>query len=162
MKTLLALLLCISADPGAFEIPGVLFVRQESHWCGPASLASVLAYYGCPDDQQAIAQAVYTDALKGALVTDLENYAVSRGFRTRLGRGTAEEVKACLHQGRPVIVLVDLGFWFLSQPHYLVITGYSDTGFIANTGYEAGRIFPFGEFEQIWAKKGSVYLLVWR
>jgi len=105
---------------------------------------------------------VYTDALKGALVTDLENYAVSRGFQTRIGQGTAEDVKACLHQGRPVIVLVDLGFWILSQPHYLVITGYGPAGFIAHTGQESGRAFPYEEFERIWAKKGSVYLLVWR
>jgi ABC-type bacteriocin/lantibiotic exporter with double-glycine peptidase domain len=162
LKILLALLLLVSADPGAFEIQGVPFVRQESHWCGPASLASVLAYYGCPDGQQTIAQAVYTDKLKGALITDLENYSVSRGFQTRLSRGTSDDLKASLRQRRPVIVLVDLGFWILSQPHYLVITGYNDMGFIAHTGYEEAKTFPYGEFERIWAEKGSVYLLVWR
>lgn len=162
MKTLLALFLLISADSGSIEIEGVPFVRQESHWCGPASLATVFAYYGLHLDQDTIAEAVYTEKIKGALITDLENYARSKGFQTRIGQGTAEDIKTCLKERRPVIVLVDLGFWILSQPHYLVVTGSTDTGFIAHTGYEARRPFPYADFDTIWAKKGSVYLLVWR
>ena len=85
-----------------------------------------------------------------------------KGLQTRLGQGTLDEIKNFLKEKRPVIVLVDLGFWVLSQPHYLVITGFNDTGFIAHTGYQAGKLFGYSEFEKIWKKKGSVYLLVWR
>ncbi|MCU0577415.1 MAG: C39 family peptidase [Desulfobacterota bacterium] len=162
MKILLPLLLLISADPGSIGIEGVPFVRQDSHWCGPASLASVLGYYGLATDQDAIAEAVYTDKLKGALISDLENFARAQGFQTRLGQGTAEDIRAVLRAKRPVIVLVDLGLWVFSQSHYLVVTGYTEKGFIANTGYESGKTFPYAEFEKIWVKKGSVYLLVWR
>lgn len=162
MKILLPLLLLISADPGLVGIEGVPFVKQESHWCGPASLASLFAYYGLAVDQDTVARAVYTEKLDGALVTDLENYARSQGFRTYLGRGTADDIKAALREQRPVIVLVDLGFWVMSRPHYLVVTGYDETGFRAHTGYEAGKSFSYKEFDRIWGKKGSVYLLVWR
>ena len=162
MKILLPLLLLFSAEAGAFQIEGVPFVKQESHFCGPASLASVFAYYGITMDQNTIARAVYTEKLKGALITDLENFARAQGFQTRLGQGATEDIKVALRDKKPVIVLVDLGFWVLSQPHYLVITGYSDRGIIAHTGYEPGKIFSAEEFERIWGKKGSVYLLVWR
>lgn len=162
MKILLSLLLLFSAEAGSLEVEGVPFVKQESHWCGPASLASVFAYYGISIDQNTIARDVYTAKLDGALITDLENYARSQGFQTRLGQGTDEIVKAALREKRPVIVLVDLGFWVMSRPHYLVVTGYDETGFRAHTGDEAGKIFPYVEFDRIWTRKGSVYLLVWR
>lgn len=162
MKILLPLLLLISAEAGAFQIEGVPFVRQESHWCGPASLVSVYAYYGLSMDQKAIARDVYTEKLKGALITDLENHARAQGFQTHLHRGTVDDVMAALRQRRPVIALVDLGFWVFSRPHYLVITGFGAGGFVAHTGYEPAQTFSFGEFDRIWERKGSVYLLVWR
>ncbi len=162
MKILLPLLLLISAESGSFELEAVPFVKQESHWCGPASLASVLTFYGMTIDQDTIAKEVYTKTLGGALRTDLENYAESLGFKTHLGQGTDDTIKKALREKRPVIALVDLGFWVMSRPHYLVVTGYDETGFKAHTGYEAGKTFPYKEFDRIWKKKGSVYLLVWR
>ena len=75
---------------------------------------------------------------------------------------STDDIKAALREKKPVIVLVDLGFWVITRPHYLVIIGYSDKGFIAHTGYESGETFPYAEFGRIWAKKGSVYLSVWR
>ncbi len=162
MTTILLLISLISADPGSFEIKGVPFVKQESHFCGPAALASVFTYYGLALDQGAIAQSVYTQKLGGALVTDLQNYAQGKGLQTRLGQGTSDGIKKFLKEKTPVIVPVDLGFWVFPEPNYLVITGFNDSGFIAHTGYEASRLFGYAEFERIWKKKGSVYLLVWR
>jgi ABC-type bacteriocin/lantibiotic exporter with double-glycine peptidase domain len=162
LTTILLLIALISADPVSLEIQGVPFVKQESHFCGPASLASVFAYYGLTMDQGTIAKVVYTEKLKGALITDLQNFAKGQGFQTRLDQGTIDDIKASLKENRPVIVLVDFGFWLVSQPHYLVMTGFNDKGFIAHTGYEASKPFGYAEFEKIWKKKGSVYLLVWR
>jgi ABC-type bacteriocin/lantibiotic exporter with double-glycine peptidase domain len=162
LTTILLLIALISADPGSFEIQGVPFVKQDSHFCGPASLACVFAYYGLAIDQGAIAKVVYTEKLKGALITDLQNFAQGRGFQTRLNQGTMDDLKSLVAEKKPVIVLVDLGFWVFSKPHYLVVTGYNDRGFIAHTGYQASKLFGYAEFEKIWKKKGSVYLLVWR
>jgi ABC-type bacteriocin/lantibiotic exporter with double-glycine peptidase domain len=162
LTTILLLIALISSDPGSYEIQGVPFVKQESYFCGPASLASVFAYYGSVIDQGTIAKSVYTEKLQGALVTDLQNYAQGKGFQTRLSQGTMNDLKNFVTEKRPVIVLVDLGFWVFSKPHYLVVTGYNDRGFIAHTGYEASRNFAYAEFEKIWEKKGCVYLSVWR
>ncbi len=162
MTTVLLLIALISADPSSYEIPGVPFVRQESFFCGPASLESVFAFYGLAVDQAGIARHVYTQKLQGALITDLENYARDKGFRTRLGQGTMDDLRGLVKENRPVIVLVDLGFWVFSKPHYLVVKGYNDRGFMAHTGYEASQFFDYAEFGRIWEKKGCVYLSIWR
>ena len=50
-------------------------------FCGPASLSSVLGFYGISLSQEAIADKVYIPKLKGALITDLENYVKSLGLK---------------------------------------------------------------------------------
>ena len=146
----------------ALEIEGVPFIKQESQFCGPASLASVMTYLGVPTDQKTVASAVYSEKLQGALITDLERYAREAGFETKSGRGTLEGLKTEIDRGQPVIVLVDLGFWVVSKPHYLVVYGYDGEGFTAHDGYTPGNRFPYARFAGIWEKMGNVYLLVYR
>jgi len=160
-RFLLCLVLAFGAGPSHL-IPGVPFVMQDSQYCGPASLSSVLSHYGDPLDQKTIGKAVYSPKLQGALITDLENYARGRGFETKLGRGRPADIKDFVSAGRPVIVLVDLGFWVVSKPHYLVVYGYDEKGFLAHNGFEAAQLYPYGEFEEIWEKAGNSYLLVYR
>jgi len=144
----------------ALEIEGVPFVKQDSRFCGPASLAAVMTYHGAPTDQKTVASRVYSDKLQGALITDLDRYARDAGFETKSGRGTEEWLKAEIDRGRPVIVLVDLGFWVVSKPHYLVVFGYDGEGFKAHDGYSPGNHYPYPRFAEIWGKMGNVYLLV--
>ncbi|HPC46639.1 MAG TPA: cysteine peptidase family C39 domain-containing protein [Deltaproteobacteria bacterium] len=160
MTALFSILVFLCADAGPIDVDGVPFYRQDTNLCGPAALSSVLAYHGLIVDQKTIADAVYTDKLRGSLITDLENYAKSRGFGTRLAQGSMGDIVEALRHKMPVIVLVDMGFWVFSRPHYLVVTGWSDRGVRAHTGTEADRVFSREEFERIWARKGSVYLLV--
>jgi ABC-type bacteriocin/lantibiotic exporter with double-glycine peptidase domain len=161
LRVLILLIGLLAANVQAAEIQGVPFVRQSPGTCGPAALASVMAYYGRVIDQQRIAEATYTAQFKGALITDLENFARSQGFRTELGQGTIDAIKAVIGRRRPVIVLVDLGIWVVSRPHYLVLTGYDSEGFIAHTGYRPDEHIQYQKFEKIWARQGSTYLIVW-
>jgi ABC-type bacteriocin/lantibiotic exporter with double-glycine peptidase domain len=161
LKSIL-LALFIAATAVTHVIEGVPFVKQDTKYCGPASLASILNYYGDPVDQQTIGKDTYCEKLKGALITDLENFARARGFRTRSGSGTLENIRSAVSGGTPVIVLVDQGFWVVSQPHYLVVFGCDDTGFIAHDGYQASQRYPYQEFQKIWTKAGSTYLLIYR
>ena len=143
-------------------IDHVPFVMQETQHCGPAALSSVLSFYGDTVDQTKIGEAVLSPELQGALITDLENYGRKRGFQTKIGRGRTADIKTFLSEKRPVIVLVDLGFWVISRPHYLVVFGYNDRGFLAHDGFEAERLYPYEEFEKIWGKAGSSFLLIYR
>jgi len=158
----LVFLIGLLAQPlQAAELNGVPFVRQTPGTCGPAALASVMAYYGRPVELEAIVRVTYTPAFKGALVSDLENFARARGFCTELKQGDQASIKGAIDRGQPVIVLVDLGFWVVSRPHYLVVTAYDENGFTAHSGYRAGEYFPFQRFERLWKRKGSVALIVW-
>ena len=142
-------------------IDGVPFIRQDANFCGPAALASVMVYYGETIDQHTIGQATYDAKLRGCLLSDLENFARSRGFDTMADRGTVDQIKDFLSRKKPVIVLVDLGWWFVSRPHYLVIIGYTEEGFVAHSGYEESQLYEYEKFTELWAKIGNTYLLVY-
>jgi ABC-type bacteriocin/lantibiotic exporter with double-glycine peptidase domain len=158
---LLSLVLAFGAGP-SYVINDVPFVVQDSQYCGPASLSSVLSYYGDPLDQKTIGKAVHSPKLQGALITDLENYGRGRGFQTKIGRGRSVDIKAFLSEGKPVIVLVDLGFWVMSRPHYLVVYGYNEQGFLAHNGFKASQLYLYEEFDEIWERAGRSFLLVYR
>ncbi|HNY65235.1 MAG TPA: cysteine peptidase family C39 domain-containing protein [Deltaproteobacteria bacterium] len=160
MKILLLLCTLLSVRAEAFEIQGVPFVKQASNFCGPASLESVMSYYGVSEDQDTIARSVYCQGLEGSLITDLENYARLKGFKTKLAQGGLDDIEGLVRENRPVIVLVDMGFWVVSKPHYLVVTGVTDSDVVAHTGHEPSRRFSREDFTKIWKKKGSVYLVI--
>lgn len=144
------------------HIEGVPFVKQKDEYCGPASLSSVLSYYGHNISQEEIAKHVYIKELKGALITDLENFANRLGFKTILKSSNIDEIKGFLEEKKPVIALIDIGFWVVSKPHYVVIVGYDEKNFIVHTGYEAGKKIDYREFEERWKKLGNVILVVYR
>jgi ABC-type bacteriocin/lantibiotic exporter with double-glycine peptidase domain len=162
LKKIIIFLLLLTSNALAFEIEGVPFIQQDSQFCGPAALASVVSYYGAPVDQKIVGSRVYSEKLQGALITDLERYARDAGFETDSGRGTAEGLKAEIDHRRPVIVLVDRGFWVLSRTHYLVVFGYDDEGFMVHDGFSASKRYRNDEFREIWGKMGNAYLLLYR
>lgn len=153
--------LACSISVSAFQIDGVPFIRQTREQCGPASLSSVFSYYGFEIHPDVIAKETYNSKLKGALITDLENFSGASGFNTESGRGTLDTLKGFINQKKPVIVLIDLGVWFISKPHYVVLFGYSDKGFLSHDGEKAYRTFIYSDFEKMWEKAGRPYLLVY-
>lgn len=161
MRVLVLLIGLLAAPLQAAEIDGVPFIRQGPGTCGPAALASVMAYYGVPVDLGTIAKATYTPEVNGAIFSDLDNFARVRGFHTEFKQGDPAAIKDAIERRRPVIVLVDLGIWVVSRPHYLVVTAYDQNGFTAHSGYRAAEYFSFQRFERLWKRKGSTYLIVW-
>jgi len=155
-----ASLLFVVTTGYAAEINGVPFVKQESLMCGPAALASVFMFYGFPTGQDVIAKAVYSDKLKGTLVSDLENFAISKNFKTILGQGTIGQLKQFIDEGKPVIVPVDMGIWLISKPHYLLVFGHGESGFIAHSGYEPSKLYHYSTFQRLWDKTGRTFLVV--
>lgn len=157
----LLLLLSIS-NTFAEIISNVPFVLQKTHFCGPAALSSVMGYYDLKISQDEIAKHVYTEKLQGALVTDLENFAKKTNFKTKLSIGSTNEIKNYIKQKKPVIVLIDVGFWVMTYPHYLVIMGYNEKGFIAHTGLQKSKLFLYKEFLDMWHKMGNTYLVIYK
>lgn len=149
-----------SEAPGASHVVSDVpyFPQQARNDCGPAALASLLAYRGIQVSVSEITDAVYTPALKGTLLPDMENYARSLGLSTRSGRGDLALLRHTIDSGRPVLALLETGLWVVSRPHYVVVYGYDDSGLLAHVGTRAGIYVENGAFLDRWKKMNRLYL----
>ena len=123
-------------------------------------MASVMAHYGSTLGQDEVAEVVYTPALNGALISDMENFARDKGFQSRTENGSIEQLKTLLDEGLPVILLVDRGKWRVSVPHYYVVYGYSSNRFILHTGFEEGREIESTKLDSEWEKMNRLMLVI--
>ncbi|MBI3399063.1 MAG: C39 family peptidase [Deltaproteobacteria bacterium] len=145
-----------------FYINNIPFFPQQRYYCGPASLASVMNFYGISVSEQEIAKEIYIPKLNGALGVDMLNYARAKGFNALYYKGNIEEVKKEISSGRPVILFLDLGYSFYPVRHYIVAIGYNDkTGYlIAHSGAEKDKTFSYREIQTAWEKTGFGTILI--
>jgi ABC-type bacteriocin/lantibiotic exporter with double-glycine peptidase domain len=143
-------------------IAGVPFLPQEDDTCGPSSLAMVLRFLGRNVDTAEIVRETRTEGLKGTLITDLAAAARRRGFAAEVVDLDLPRLRERISAGVPVILLVDLGVWSWSRPHYLVAYGWTPEGVVAHSGREQGKVIPFSTLDAQWAKMGRLALLVLR
>ncbi|MHB1024084.1 MAG: cysteine peptidase family C39 domain-containing protein [Desulfobacteria bacterium] len=143
-------------------IAGVPFLPQEDDTCGPSSLAMVLRFLGRNVDTAEIVRETRTEGLKGALITDLAGAARRRGFAAEVVDLDLPRLRERITAGIPVILLVDLGVWSWSRPHYLVAYGWTPEGVVAHSGREQGKVIPFSTLDEQWAKMGRLAIIVRR
>jgi len=143
-------------------IAGVPFLPQEDDTCGPSSLAMVLGFLGQDVTTQEIVRETRTEGLKGTLITDLAGAARRRGFAAEVVDLDLPHLRERISAGVPVILLVDLGVWSWSRPHYLVAYGWAPEGVVAHSGREQGKVIPFPTLDAQWAKMGRLAILVRR
>ncbi len=143
-------------------IENVPFVKQEDNFCGPAAMVSILKFYGQDITQEEVAKEVYTPKLKGALISDMENFADEMGYNTMTTNGNQNLLVSLIDEGIPPIVLVDRGQWLVTAPHYYVVYGYnkSRNTLILHTGYEGNQEIEFSEFDGQWKKMNRLTLIV--
>lgn len=145
-----------------YTIENVPFTEQKDEFCGPASMASVMAHYGDTLSQEEIAEHVYTPALNGALISDMENFARDSGYSTTAENGSLELLKSRIDEGTPVILLVDKGKWRVSVPHYYVAYGYVNDGksFILHTGFDEAVEIDSEKLDSEWEKMNHLMLVI--
>jgi ABC-type bacteriocin/lantibiotic exporter with double-glycine peptidase domain len=143
-------------------IAGVPFLPQEDDTCGPSSLAMVLRFMGQNVDTSEIVRETRTEGLKGTLITDLTGAARRRGFAAEIADLDLPRLRERISAGVPVILLVDLGIWSWSRPHYLVAYGWTPEGVVAHSGREQGKVIPFSMLDAQWAKMGRLVIIVRR
>jgi predicted double-glycine peptidase len=131
------------------EVP---FFPQEAYQCGPASLASVLNYWGLRTTPQEIAEEIFSRGARGTLNLDMVLYVQRKGLKAKQDRGSPESLKRNIDAGRPVIVLVDLGFWVVRQGHFMVVVGYTEDGVVVHSGREQRKFIPWSPFLKSWEK----------
>lgn len=140
-------------------LPNVPFRAQQSRDdCGPAALSSLLAHRGLEVSVADITRDVYSPALGGSLLPDLENFARSRGFATRSGRGDLALLRRTLAAGRPLIIPLETGLGPLTRPHYLVLYGADAQGFLAHAGVREAVYIADADLLPRWDKMNRLYL----
>ena len=151
-----------SSSAASTIIPGVPFLPQEEDTCGPSSLAMVLGFLGTKVETSEIVRETRTAGLKGTLITDLAAVARRRGFPAEIVDLDLPRLRERISAGVPVILLVDLGIWSWSRPHYLVAYGWTPDGVVAHSGRERGKVIPFSTLDAQWAKMGRLAIVVRR
>lgn len=145
---------------GSHQIAGVLFFTEDSHQCGPASLAALMAFHGKKVSPQQVALAVYRPDLKGSLNLDLMLYARAQGLCAEWRQGSHQELAERLGQGQPLMVLVDNGLGPVKKLHYMVVTGYSAQAVQVNSGLHQGMQITWPDFLSAWGRTNYAVLLV--
>lgn len=148
--------------PSSSIIAGVPFLPQEEDTCGPSSLAMVLGFLGQRVDTSEIVRETRTEGLKGTLITDLTAVARRRGVAAEIVDLDLPRLRERISAGVPVILLVDLGIWSWSRPHYLVAYGWTREGVVAHSGRERGIVIPFATLDAQWAKMGRLAIVIRR
>ncbi len=144
------------------SLKNVPFIKQKDNFCGPATMASVMNFYGKNITQDEIAKDIYTPKLKGALISDMENFAREKDYDVQTTNGNIQELQSLIDGGVPPIVLVDLGKWVVSVPHYYVLYGYnkSTNKFLLHSGYKGNQEISFEKLDKQWEKMNSLVLVV--
>jgi predicted double-glycine peptidase len=133
-------------------IEGVPFFPQEEFQCGPASLAGVLNYYGLRMTPAEIAAEVFSRSARGTLDMDMVFYAQRKGMKAEQYAGSFEDLQGSLDSRRPLIVLIDQGFWVYQNHHFMVVVGYDEGGIVVNSGREKNKFISRGAFLKTWEK----------
>lgn len=141
----------VRPESGRF-LEKVPFFPQEAYQCGPASLASVLNYWGLRTTPEEIAEEIFSRGARGTLNLDMVLYVQRKGLKANQDRGSPESLKRNIDAGRPIIVMVDLGVWVVRQGHFMVVIGYAEEGVIVHSGREERKFIPWSPFLKSWEK----------
>ena len=133
-------------------VEGVPFYPQEEYQCGPASLAGVLNYYGVRVTPGEIAAEIFSRHARGTLDMDLVFYAQKKGLRAEKYAGGLEDLRRSIHSRRPLIVLIDQGFWVYEKSHFMVVVGYDGGSIVVNSGRERHLHVPEAAFLKSWGR----------
>lgn len=110
--------------PRSIELRSTPFFPQEDYQCGPAALATLLQASGVAVEPASLAPQVFTPGRRGSLQLDLLGATRRHGRVPYVLATTADELIAELAEGRPVLILQNLGATRLPVWHYAVLIGY--------------------------------------
>jgi ABC-type bacteriocin/lantibiotic exporter with double-glycine peptidase domain len=152
------------ARPGGDEGPHLavpFFPDRRDQW-GPASLASVLTFYGHPSTPEELRREIHFPKQPGSVALDVKYAVRARGLNAEMSTGTLDVVKRELDGGRPVIVLFNTGFRWAPIRSYMVVTGYNEWlhGVYAHFGPNKDYFLHYRQFEKDWENAGRWILLV--
>lgn len=150
--------------PKRVELTGVPFFAQDEYQCGPAALATVLAYSGLDITPQELAPRVYLPGRKGSLQLELIAAARRYGRIPYAIRPTLPALAAELQAGRPAVVFQNLGLASVPVWHFAVMIGYSEADdlVLLRSGRDERREMSAYNFVRTWELGGRWALVALR
>jgi hypothetical protein len=149
------------AVPRKAEVVGVPFFPQTRNYCGPAALATVLAWTGLSITPDGVAPEVFTPGREGTLAPDMI-VAARRNGRLAVPVAELRGVLAELAAGHPVVVFQNLGLEAVPIWHFAVAYGYDlDAERIwLRSGEIESLATDLAVFERTWRRTGHWALVV--
>lgn len=142
--------------PRSLELRGTPFFPQEDYQCGPAALATVLRASGIAVEPAALAPQVFLPGRRGSLQADLIGATRRHGRLAYQLPGTGQALLAELEEGRPVLLLQNLGVARLPVWHYAVLVGYDASRDVAvlRSGRHERLEMRWQHFARSWDRAG--------
>lgn len=110
--------------PAQAELVDTPFFADNSHFCGPAALATSLSAAGLPTEPQALIGQVFLPGRQGSLQIEMLAGARRRGAVATLIPDGPDALLREVAAGHPVVVLQNLGLSWAPSWHYAVLVGY--------------------------------------
>lgn len=142
--------------PRHAEISAVPFFPQETHQCGPASLAMAANYAGVAVNADTLTAQTYLPEREGSLQAEMMAATRRQGLVAYPMAPSLRDLFSEVASNNPVVVLQNLGLGFFPKWHYAVVIGY-DLGreeAVLRSGLEQRQVLPFRTFEYTWARSG--------
>jgi len=140
------------------RIAGVPFIPGDPGACGPAALASLLAFGGDPVSVDDIARAVNVPSLFGVLPMDLAHFVDARATRvvTIPTMGSPDWLYRELQADHPVVAFLDLGMGPWRRGHFVVVVGYRNdpAEVLLYSGRDPNATMSGARFMSAWKRGG--------
>lgn len=140
--------------PRSIELVDVPFYPQESHQCGPASLAMAISYAGVAITPQHLTDQVYLPQREGSLQVEMLAATRRHGLLAYELAPSLSDVLSEVAAGTPVLVLQNLAFNWYPFWHYAVVVGYdlAQQQIVLRSGLDSRQVMSMATFERTWAR----------
>lgn len=148
----------------AVELVGVPFFPQSRYQCGPAATATVLATAGFEATPEALVPEMYLPGRRGSLQAEIAAAVRRQGALPFVIAPGLEGLLAELRDGRPVLVLQNLGLPAVPAWHYAVVVGFDPVTkrLLLRSGTERRQQVSTRRFLQTWESAGRWGIVVLR
>lgn len=145
------------------ELTDIPFFVQKTLQCGPAALAMVLKASGVEIDPDRLAPQIYLPDRGGTLQLELIGAVRRHGRIPYVIDTKPDALFSQLLEGRPVLILQDLGAGPLSRYHYAVVVGIlPGRGVVLRSGSERRLVMDEDRFLHSWQRGGTWGLVTLR
>ncbi len=143
------------------ELSQVPYYSQTRYFCGPATVATVMAHLGQTRPLEEIGEKVYLPGRRGSLQTDVVSALRRYGYLVYRLEPRLTHLIQEINAGRPIIVLQNLSLQMAPRWHYAVVIGYDldREKLILRSGKRQRLLTPFNVFTRTW-KRSDYWAIV--